>query len=207
MTGITVRGGRSGAAAARAWKRAQAGGSGGGQDRSGARGTGTGVGGVITPADYATTHAGGFGTSQPESLSEGLANTFGGQASVIRDKKSGAIVVIDSDVNEAVLIEPPGGLSDTERKEVIATVDKQGDVPNITATVTDGLKDEDVAPAGDFWGGDSFFGGDSYKQSYTEGDLSTSTGGGGGGKVSKGMLLVVGAVLVGLYMLFGRGGK
>jgi hypothetical protein len=198
---------RSGAAAARAKLRSLRGSSSSTQDRSGARGSGSGVGGTITPADYTIKHGEGFGTSQPESLAEGLSNIYGGQASLIRDKDTGALVTIDSDTNEAVLIEPPGGLSEAQRKKIIDTMDKQGDVPNITETVTGGFEDETVGPTSDFWGGDSFFGGDSYSQEYTEGDASSTTGGSGGGKVNTGILLIGVVVLGALYLFFGRGGK
>ena len=200
-------GSRSGAAAARVKLRSLRSGGSSTQDRSGARGSGTGVGGTITPADYTIKHGEGLGTSQPESLEEGLSNIYGGQASLIKDKDTGALVTIDSDTNEAVLIEPPGGLTEAQRKKIIDTVDKQGDVPNITEVVHGGLEDEEIAPTGDFWGGDSFFGGDSYEQTYTEGETSSPIGGGSAKKIGGGMVLVGVVVLGALYLLFERGGK
>lgn len=204
--GITVRGSRGGAAAARAWKSKQ-GTTIGSRDRSGARGSGSGAGGIITPADYSTKHASGFGTTQFPSIKEGMKNIFGGQNAVIRDGKTGAIVVIDSDINEATLIEPPGGLNEAQRKEIIAAVDKQGDVPNISETVAGGIEQETAAPGSDFWGGDSFFGGDSHEQTYVEGDASSTTGASSGGKLSMGIVMIGALVLGVLYLFFGGGRK
>jgi len=205
-------GSRSGAAAARARLRSLKGGGGGG-----ARGSGTGAGGIITPADYAIKHGEGFGTTQPESLSEGLSNLYGGSAGMVRDKDTGAIVVYDADEDEAVLIEPAGGLSEAERRRVIETVDRQGDMPNI-GIVEEGEESPPGAPNVGGWLSEGLFTPtegdysegsytDASYNSFTEGDYVTTggNGGGGGGTISKGMLLVIGIALVVAMMLFGRG--
>jgi len=233
--GITIRGGRRGAAKARAWKKTQTGSS---TARSNVSTSGMSVKqvkaytdpgmkkgspfweagfdagftpiagkeketGKVTSADYVKKHAAGFGTTQPQNLREGLTNVYGGTHTVIKDEETGAIVVMDSTKDYASLIEPAGGLSNAERREIVGMVDQTGDVPNIGEV----LRETETPMGQSVESGDSFFGGDTYEQSYTEGDLSTSTGGGSGGKLGGGMLLVVGAVLVVLYVLFGRGGK
>ena len=156
----------SGAAAARTRLRSLQGGSSGSSDKSGAHGSGTGAGGIITPADYAMKHGEGFGTTQPESLLKGLANLYGGSAGMVRDKDTGAIVVYDANRDEAVLIEPAGGLSEGERKRVIETVDRQGDMPNI-GIIEQGEETPPGAPNVGGWVSDGLFA--PSEGAYTEG--------------------------------------
>ena len=198
-----VRGSNKGAARAM-YKRVSSGSASTG-NKSGARGSGSGAGGIITPADYAVKHGEGFGTTQTESLAEGLANIYGGQASVITDKETGATVVIDSERDEAVLIEPEGGLSEHDRKGIEKMLDARGDVPNLTGVVEGSDTPEEEGSAGGILGGfgDMIFAPTIVEEgSYEEGD-QTSTGGGGGGVISKGMLLLVGIVLVAATMMYG----
>lgn len=206
-----VRG--SNASAARAMYKRVSGGASTSGDRGGARGSGSGAGGIVTPLDYAEKHAEGFRVSQPESLAQGLENVYGGSAGIIRDEETGAIVVFDANEDGAVLIEPAGGLSESERKRIVQMVDETGDIPNI-AQIEEGTETPEGTPnASGGWGDWLNFSptvineGDYTEGSYEEGDMGASTGAGGGGKISKGMLLVVGLGIVALVMVFGRGGK
>jgi hypothetical protein len=229
--GITVRGGRRGAAAARAWKKKATGSS---TSRSNVSKSGMSVKqvkaytdpgakkgspfweagfkedftpvtggktetGKVLPFDYAEKHARGFGVTRPESLSEGLANVYGGDAGTITDRETGAIIVYDAEEDEALLIEPAGGLSPGEKKRIVADVDRTGDFPNIGESII-GEQTPDGQPKAS--GGWNIFA-PTIEGGYEEGDIDTSTGGGGGGALSTGMLLVVGAVIVVLVMLFG----
>jgi hypothetical protein len=241
MGGITVRGSRRGAAAARAWKKKVSGTS---TKRSNVSKTGMSVAqvraitnpevkkgspfweagfttdftivpgrktdftpitggktetGKVLPFDYAEKHAQGFGVTQPESLSEGLTNVYGGDAGIIKDEKTGAIIVFDAEEDEALLIEPAGGLLPVEKKRIIHEVDIAGDMPNIGSSII-GEQTPDGQPKAS--GGWNIFA-PTIEGGYEEGDIDTSTGGGGGGVLSTGMLLVVGVIVVVLVMLFG----
>jgi hypothetical protein len=150
--------------------------------------------GKVLPFDYAEKHAQGFGVTRPESLSQGLANIYGGSAGTIRDEKTGAVIVFDAEEDEALLIEPAGGLMPDEKKRIIGEVDMAGDMPNIGSSII-GEQTPDGQPK--VSGGWNIF------APTIEGDEDVSIGGGGGGALSTGMLLVVGVVIVVAMMLFG----
>ncbi len=149
---------------------------------------------TVDAHEYVAHHAAQYGSEQSENLGSALHNLYSDSYSVV-DVSPGISVVVDSKKDEVQVIHDRV-LTDTERQDIVRSVDVAGDVPNKTIFVEAG-RDTTGAPA------ELGMQGEVPGMEGTPG-VVVSGGSSIGDVLGKGGILVIAAIIAIVVLFFGR---